>query len=104
MGKKHVKKIIVHVDPSEILLSNFAQTKKSALLMKMKQHKLLGLTHNKRSTKEGNRSRNLSQTNQQSTTRYPFQQKLSTFICLIHRLITLPTTKPKYKRELRFIE
>ena len=40
--------------------------KESALLMKMKQHKLLGLTHNKKFTKESNRSRNLI-TNQPAT-------------------------------------
>ena len=31
--------------------------------------------------------------------RHPFQQKLSTFNSLIHRLITLPITKPYYKKE-----
>ena len=36
--------------------------------------------------------------------RHPFQQKLSTFNSLIHRLITLPITKPNYKKELRYIE
>ena len=32
------------------------------------------------------------------------EQKLSTFNSLIHRLITLPITKPNYKKELRYIE
>jgi hypothetical protein len=36
--------------------------------------------------------------------RHPFQQKLSTFNCLIHRLITLPITKLYYKMKLKNIE
>ena len=36
--------------------------------------------------------------------RHPFQQNLSTINSLIHRLITLPITKPNYKKEIRYIE
>ena len=45
----------------------------------------------------------IPQLSQQVKTSIP-AQKISIFNSLIHRLITLPITKPNYKKELRFIE
>ena len=66
-------------------------------------YRKLGNVCCRKPTKESNRSRNLSQTNQQHNSN-PQQIKTSIPTKIKHRLITLPITKPNYKKELRYIE